>query len=1154
MFTVKSIARIFCVLLVTMSLAFSAVGIIPAYAQAAATWYVAITGNDSNTCSDAGSPCLTINGALGKVAAGDTIEVAAGTYIRNTGTEVILVNKDIILSGGWDAGFATQSGDSVIDGQDSWLDIQVTVGVSSTVDKFSVTNSKSSGIDNQGTLIVQRSLIYNNNKPDGTNTSTTDGGGIYNTGVLTIINSAIYSNYATNRGGGGIYNTGSLIVRSSTIANNTAHDGGGIIYTPTGHVPTSPSSPSILLNNVTIAGNTAYYGGGIYRAADIAPVYLQAPVLQNSILATNTVVSFYKNCYGTLTLANNNLFNPNSGCTINGSYINTNPQFGAFSAAAGYFPLLQGSPAIDVGNAASPGSGGTACEALDQLGMTRPLDGNSDANAVCDIGAYEADPATGFTSIISGNAGVSGATLSYTDGTPKTATAAANGNYSFVVPYNWSSTVTPSKTGMNFSPTNRDYSNVLANQTGQNYIITGSWYVATTGLDSNSCTSVDAPCLTINAAIGKSGIGSTIEIATGTYATETVFITNSITLSGGWDASFTTQSGLSTIDGGAVRQGMYSNGTPVVVDHFRIQHGFSNDLGGGIENYGSLTINNSTISDNIAGPSSSCCGGGGGIFSDGTLILNNSTISNNMVTHNAEHSGIDSQGTLTLNNSTVSGNGSGGSVISNFVGSLTLKNSTISNNLSAGFTTDSGHVTLQNTIVAGNTGGSDCYNNYGTVTSLGYNLIGKNTGCLTPTTGDLVGTSQNPINAWLGPLQDNGGLSFTHALLGLSPALNAGNPAAPGSGGSACLTIDQRGADRSAHTPCDIGAYEVDMPIVLSIQRTDPSPTSASIVHFTVIFSAPMTGVDTTAPFSDFALTKTGVTGASISAVSGSGDTYTVAVNTGSSNGTIRLDLVDDDSIQDGSGNPLGGIGSSNGNFTLGQGYTIVNVPTPTLPVGTITDTTPTYTWSKILGATSYQYQLLKGTKTIYTKTVAPGACSPAICANTPTTILVAGSYQWKVRAMVNGVWKNYSPFKVFKVVDVKAGLWTAPGLEFYVSPTSNTVDNFAISVNVYGCGHYKIIYTPLVYIKNKHFVFGGFFYAQGTFGSPTTVSGTLGLTHYYLPHCGYVGGGPFTWTARWGNSRQPVSIDTGGEITLTLLVPESEAPASFHDFKDVSQ
>jgi hypothetical protein len=81
-----------------------------------------------------------------------------------------------------------------------------------------------------------------------------------------------------------------------------------------------------------------------------------------------------------------------------------------------------------------------------------------------------------------------------------------------------------------------------------------------------------------------------------------------------------------------------------------------------------------------------------------------------------------------------------------------------------------------------------------------------------------------------------------------------------------------------------------------------------------------VTGVDVT----DFTLSTGGLSGAAIVSVSGAGSTYTVIVNTGSSNGTIRLDLIDDDSIRNGSNDPLGGAGSGNGNFTNGKPYTVI--------------------------------------------------------------------------------------------------------------------------------------------------------------------------------------------------------------------------------------
>lgn len=71
--------------------------------------------------------------------------------------------------------------------------------------------------------------------------------------------------------------------------------------------------------------------------------------------------------------------------------------------------------------------------------------------------------------LISGNAGVAGAVLSYTDGTAKTATADGTGNYSFWVSYNWSGTVTPTKSGYVFTNSSTVYNNVVTPKTNQNY-------------------------------------------------------------------------------------------------------------------------------------------------------------------------------------------------------------------------------------------------------------------------------------------------------------------------------------------------------------------------------------------------------------------------------------------------------------------------------------------------------------------------------------------------------------------------------------------------------------------------------------------------------------------------------------------------------------
>ncbi|HEU4746745.1 MAG TPA: glycoside hydrolase family 5 protein, partial [Anaerolineales bacterium] len=132
------------------------------------------------------------------------------------------------------------------------------------------------------------------------------------------------------------------------------------------------------------------------------------------------------------------------------------------------------------------------------------------------------------------------------------------------------------------------------------------------------------------------------------------------------------------------------------------------------------------------------------------------------------------------------------------------------------------------------------------------------------------------------------------------------------------------GANGILQTSVEAAVYSGDRnPVVSSVRPGKPNPTSAASVNFTVTFSEAVTGVDTTAPFNDFVLTSTGVTGAAITGVSGSGSTRIVTVSTGSGSGTIRLDVVDNGSIKDGTNNALGGPETGNGNYTRGEISTI---------------------------------------------------------------------------------------------------------------------------------------------------------------------------------------------------------------------------------------
>jgi hypothetical protein len=181
-------------------------------------------------------------------------------------------------------------------------------------------------------------------------------------------------------------------------------------------------------------------------------------------------------------------------------------------------------------------------------------------------------------------------------------------------------------------------------------------------------------------------------------------------------------------------------------------------------------------------------------------------------------------GTLTVNNCTFSGNIAviGGGIFNTIGGTVRMNNCTLSGNAANG---DGGgiyndkynsSVTLLNTIIAGNTSpsGPDVY---GAVTSQGHNLVGNSTG-----SSGWVGSDLLNVNPLLGPLQDNGGPTFTMApsLSPISAAIDAGDDAVTGA--PLNLTSDQRGRPRKSGAHVDIGAVEIS-PITLVVSNNNDS-------------------------------------------------------------------------------------------------------------------------------------------------------------------------------------------------------------------------------------------------------------------------------------------------------------------------------------------
>jgi len=281
------------------------------------------------------------------------------------------------------------------------------------------------------------------------------------------------------------------------------------------------------------------------------------------------------------------------------------------------------------------------------------------------------------------------------------------------------------------------------------------------------------------------------------------------------------------------------NSAVVVITNITISHGSVVGNGGGIYmgDSGTLTLNDCTLSNNSA----SFLGGGifmnnsatlhvfrstfasnsamyaGAIFPNvsGTINMSDSTLSGNSASESGGAIYVESASTLNATNNTFSGNtavNEGGAILNQ--ATFTLNSNTITGNSAAsggGIFNYTAAPTLNNNIVALNTAGTgtDLGGNPYTGT---YNLIGNADGSSgVDTATNIWGSTLDPLDPRIGPLQNNGGPTFTHGLLFDSPALDQGN--GPG------LLTDQRGRLRpfdsaiivNAGDGSDIGAFELQL-------------------------------------------------------------------------------------------------------------------------------------------------------------------------------------------------------------------------------------------------------------------------------------------------------------------------------------------------------
>jgi CSLREA domain-containing protein len=326
----------------------------------------------------------------------DTINIPAGTYrmsIPGAGEEEALTG-DFDVTDDADI-FGAGSDQTIIDGNfvDRVIDVfdDTFSGPSVRIEGMTITGGTcvcGGGIYADGNLTLVEVKV--------TNSVSDSGAGLCNANNATLID-VTFENNAADFWGGAIDNAfANMTLIRTTFINNTAGDDGGAICNQEG---------SMLVENSTFVGNSAPNGGVVWNSGSAAfdsstmsgnaPGGAQVAFFQadgglldfrSSILANGPG----RNCNVAtgVTSSGYNLASDSScGLNATGDQQNTNPQLGPLADNGGLTQTLlplPGSPAIDTGSNA-------ICAADDQRGQARPIDGDGDGQARCDIGAVEVE-------------------------------------------------------------------------------------------------------------------------------------------------------------------------------------------------------------------------------------------------------------------------------------------------------------------------------------------------------------------------------------------------------------------------------------------------------------------------------------------------------------------------------------------------------------------------------------------------------------------------------------------------------------------------------------------------------------------------------------------------------------------------------------------
>ncbi len=348
--------------------------------------------------------------------------------------------------------------------------------------------------------------------------------------------------------------------------------------------------------------------------------------------------------------------------------------------------------------------------------------------------------------------------------------------------------------------------------------VNGDSITFSTGLGVNSITLNAA--LALNQSITITGLGAS-NLAISGNNTVSIFNVSagvSVTIS-----DLTIENGFAPSGGGV------NNAGTLTLANDTLSSNACNFHGGAIFNNGSLTLISDTISGNSTGSATGGNGGsGGGIWNSGVMEVIDSTIANNVAS--SYGGGVGNFGSATLTNSTLFDNTSmynyGGAVYT--TGTLSLIDDTIAGNTAGAADPNQGYgggdygtvAMMDNTIVAGNTAANDGPDIDGTVSVANYCLISNTSATII----DSGGNNLLNVSAGLAPsLAYNGGTTQTLALSANSIAIAAGDPGQAG-------TMSQNAVTRPASP--DIGAYQTSLAPFVTMNSANIPHNATTIVIY----------------------------------------------------------------------------------------------------------------------------------------------------------------------------------------------------------------------------------------------------------------------------------------------------------------------------------